>query len=361
MQIPSLMVFAISWATLAGCGSRAQDAVSAELPECLSETGLYEDSAMQLVAHDVLPFEPQYPLWSDGATKRRWIRLPAGTWIDGTDPDAWVFPVGTRLWKEFTLERRIETRYLEKLADGSWRRASYVWNLAQSEARLAPGIGVRGAAESAPGVPYDIPSRADCEVCHARGDGVLGFSALQLSPDRDPNALHSTARTDHGIDLSGLVERGLLRNFPPHLLDPAPRIEAATPRERAVLGYLHANCGSCHTDTGLLAGLRLTLDAPVGTDGSRVRTTTIELPSRYCPGDSQDPHPVRIRAGEPHASTLLERLASRAPAAQMPPLGTHLVDHEATALVEAWIREDLTDRTRRSTTEGAPQPIEPKL
>src|SRR5688572_24156197 len=75
-----------------------------------------------------LAFSPQYPLWSDGAHKRRWIQLPPGTAIDATRPDAWVFPPGTRLWKEFALERPIETRLIEQLADGSWRYATYVWN-----------------------------------------------------------------------------------------------------------------------------------------------------------------------------------------------------------------------------------------
>jgi hypothetical protein len=42
----------------------------APLPRWLSETG-YGAPEMQ-------SFTPRYPLWSDGASKRRWIRLPAG-------------------------------------------------------------------------------------------------------------------------------------------------------------------------------------------------------------------------------------------------------------------------------------------
>ena len=49
--------------------------------------------------------------------KRRWISLPPGSAIDASDPDAWAFPVGTRLWKEFSFGgQRVETRYMERQA-----------------------------------------------------------------------------------------------------------------------------------------------------------------------------------------------------------------------------------------------------
>ena len=61
-------------------------------PQTLQETGLYVDFATLHVDPDHLAFAPQYPLWTDGAAKRRWISLPPGTAIDASDPDAWVFP-----------------------------------------------------------------------------------------------------------------------------------------------------------------------------------------------------------------------------------------------------------------------------
>jgi hypothetical protein len=80
-------------------------------PQTLQETGLYSDFETLEVDPDHLAFSPQYPLWTDGAGKRRWISLPPGTTIDGSDPDAWRFPVGTRFWKEFSFNgQRVETR-----------------------------------------------------------------------------------------------------------------------------------------------------------------------------------------------------------------------------------------------------------
>src|SRR5512141_1865735 len=45
-------------------------------PKNLSETGLYSDISTKTIAATNLMFSPQYPLWSDGARKKRWIYLP---------------------------------------------------------------------------------------------------------------------------------------------------------------------------------------------------------------------------------------------------------------------------------------------
>ena len=115
-------------------------------PQTLQETGLYSDSETLEVDRAHLAFSPQYPLWTDGATKRRWISLPPGTAIDGSDPDAWSFPVGTRLWKEFSFEgQRVETRYLARQTDGQWIYAAYAWTPYGREAQLVSERGRRGA------------------------------------------------------------------------------------------------------------------------------------------------------------------------------------------------------------------------
>ncbi len=78
-------------------------------PSTLQETGLYSDWATKTIREDTLSYTPQYPLWSDGAAKRRHIQLPKATWIDASDPDAWRFPVGTKLWKEFLTDADLKS------------------------------------------------------------------------------------------------------------------------------------------------------------------------------------------------------------------------------------------------------------
>src|SRR5688500_9589092 len=121
-------------------------------PALLSETGLYAGEGTTLIDPPNRPFSPQYPLWTDGAAKRRWIRLPAGSAIDATNLSRWEFPIGTKFWKEFSFDgRKVETRMLWRVSAGNWVFATYVWNEAQSDATLAPEAGIPGAAAAAPG------------------------------------------------------------------------------------------------------------------------------------------------------------------------------------------------------------------
>jgi hypothetical protein len=299
-------------------------------PETLQQTGLYADAEARQVDPRHLAFAPQYPLWTDGAAKRRWISLPPGTAIDASDPEAWVFPVGTRLWKEFSFAgRRVETRYLERQADG-WRYAAYAWSPDGREAVLVSARGRRNAFPLQGGRSHTIPAVGDCKACHQGGRGeVLGFSALQLSPDRDPGAPHSEPSD---IDLDDLIEQGLLINLPPRH---RARIAAASPTERAALGYLHGNCGHCHNADGPLRNLGLVLRHAPEADPPPARATTVGAPLRKpVPGTDAD---LRVAPRSEARSALLQRIASRTAAQQMPPLGTELVDHDAVALIRRWI------------------------
>jgi hypothetical protein len=317
---------------------------AAGLPRRLSETGLYDDPETRAVAAGVLPYAPQYPLWTDGAAKRRWIRLPPGTSIDASDPADWSFPAGTRFWKEFAFGRPVETRFMEKQADGSWRFAAYVWDPDGRDATLAPSRGIPALVETRAGARHDIPGVADCRACHlGRPAGVLGFDALQLSPDRDPLALHQDPVPEGGVDLSSLSERGLLRGLPRELVENPPRIPGRTPRERAALGYLAGNCSSCHGSRGPLASLGMSFEhdlaARSAPDEPALRTALGRTGSFAMPGASSPA--VRIAAGDPGRSAVLARISSRDAAVQMPPMGTHVVDEAAVELVEGWIHRDL--------------------
>jgi hypothetical protein len=320
--------------------SDAAPVLATSAPATLRGTGLYLAGTELVVNPAHLAFSPQYPLWTDGARKRRWISLPPNTYIDASRPNAWEFPVGTRLWKEFSVGRAVETRYIERLSDGSWRYASYVWNEAGTDATLAPVDGIRALPiEGAPNNRYTVPGEFDCRACHEGAAApVLGFSALQLSHDRDPLAPHSDAFSP--IDLRQLVERGLVRNLPQALIEPPPRIAASSPHERAALGYLHGNCGHCHNADGSPVPVEVLLaqDVSLGAQSAeQVLRSLLDAPSRFrAPGL----HDARVVApGRPEASTLLWRISSTNPQTRMPPLGVQALDHEALALLERWIAE----------------------
>lgn len=316
-------------------------AVAGSPPPRLHDTGLYATGPGEEIAPDVMPFSPQYPLWSDGAVKRRWIFLPPGTAIDASDPDRWQFPVGTRLWKEFAMGGRVETRMIERTADGTWRFVAYAWDEDGEEATLVPEEGVTVPVAAAPGGRYTIPSRYDCMACHDEQAPVIGFSALQLSPDRDPLAPNAETPPAGAVDLPALVDRGLLVNLPHTFIDRAPRIDAATPEERAVFGYLHGNCGHCHAAPGASDGavpvdVRMAQLVGEADSAAKVRESLLGVMARYQPrGGAGDA--VVVKPGDAHASVLHQRMISRDPRVQMPPLGTALADLDALALIERWI------------------------
>ena len=321
-------------------------------PPTLGQAGLYSDIRSKTVAPENLPYAPQYPLYTDGAVKSRWIYLPPGQQIDASEPDQWVFPVGTRIFKEFAFAgRRIETRLMELHSDG-WLYAAYVWNADETEAPLAPERGLAGIVVG-PELRHDIPGRFDCLACHAgQKSEVLGFGALQLSPRRDAGALHAEPVPAGGVDLAALVERGLIRGLPEVRM--APEIPGS-PRQRAVLGYLHANCGHCHNSTSPLRGLKLDLSFSVMRDEGlppAAIATTLGVKSMKKPKSA--PAEFRLVPGAPEKSSLIERMRSQDPNAVMPTLGNRLIDTAALALLEAFIREDL--QSKPATVPATPNP-----
>lgn len=314
--------------------------LAASAPRRLSETGLYAPDGS--IAPGNHPYSPQYPLWTDGAAKSRWIRLPEGAKIDVTDVDVWRFPAGTRLWKEFAWNgRKVETRMIWKPDADSFAFATYVWREDQSDADLADAAGIPGAFEFAPGRRHSIPGLADCRACHDASPAVvLGFDALQLSDDRDPLAPHGEPLPAGAITLRSLLAEGRLAPDRRELGERPPRIRSADPVERAAIGYLAGNCGACHNASGPLARLGLDLrhdvDAPPDAPEPAIRTAIRDRSRFVAPG--ADPEEARVLVpGEPARSVLLHRIRSRRPSSQMPPLGSVVRDEEAVRLVERWI------------------------
>jgi Planctomycete cytochrome C len=296
------------------------------LPPTLAATGFFDAPGRRA-------FAPQYPLWSDGADKARVIALPPGASIDATNPDAWDFPPGTRLWKTFShAGRAVETRFIERRADGSWRYAVYLWDADGRGATLAPARGTVLALADAPGGRYSVPSRGDCLACHAGATvPVLGFSALQLA-----------------AELRSLAAGGVVGGLPSALRERPPAIAAASATERAALGHLHGNCAHCHHPNVGRVPVRLDLMQRVAApdaSAAAVLRSLVDATARYQPHGQTDARVVV--PGDATASVLTQRMQSRDPRTQMPPLGTAHIDSEGLALVTRWIQHDLPSRHSR--------------
>jgi len=320
-------------------------------PRLLSQTGLYSDAATMKIDARNRPFSPQYPLWSDGASKRRWVRLPAGSQIDVANLEKWELPVGTRFWKEFSFNgRKVETRFLWRTSKDRWVFASYAWNNAQADADLASENGIAGIAEIASGKRHSIPSVSECRSCHdSSRTEILGFNALQLSEDRDPNALHAEPLSRDMITLRTLVDENLISPQRAELVTNPPRIAASSPITRTALGYLSTNCGNCHNRDSSIASLGLHLKHEVGDvrrggtsvppDCTPALATTAGRRGHWFVPEAPEESRI-INPGHPESSALIRRVKSRRPISQMPPIGTVVADSQAVDLLTSWVQNN---------------------
>jgi hypothetical protein len=322
-----------------GCSTSTSETAAAA---CVGPPGLYEDDRCSVIARDLRPYTPNYTLWADGAEKQRLVRLPEGAIVDGTDPDNWIFPIGTTLYKTFSLGGvRLETRVLRKIGAGTgvdaWSMKAYAWNAAQNAVKDVTSDD--GCPECAAlrndvlGTDHDIPDGNACRQCH-RGsiDTVNGFGAMQLN------------HAGPGVTLQALIDEDRLHTSSTIVADAKFPGDALT---RAALGYLNANCGHCHRyDTvhgpskcesvACLSGLLLW--TPVGTkslDASPVGQTAIArkaLFSGFAPATT-----CRIAPGSPDDSVLVRRMESREDSVAMPRIATEHVDPDGVALIRAFI------------------------
>lgn len=309
----------------------------AQTSATLSGTGLYSDITSHRISPHVREYDVQYPLWSDGEMKRRWIQLPVGEKINSEDGNWWKLPVGTKLWKEFSYIRdgklkRIETRLTQNTSSG-WEFKTYLWNEDDTEAKASNGELYFNYVHLGEGVYHHVPGNDHCLVCHnSKNDiaPVIGFSALQLD--------HQKA----GVKLQDLKNEGLLT----HRLPDDISIKGATPEGTKALGLMHGNCGHCHNPTTYEANLGLLLNHDIYNTASETENgvrTTVNQESRYSFPDAEVSF-KRILPGNADGSVLYRRVKSSNHldpfhSEKMPPgiLGTMTENPELMKSLKIWI------------------------
>ena len=328
------------------------DAADPNNPLTLFDTGLCVDRACTAVNADVHEYTPQFALWADTATKKRWYWLPPGTQINTTDMDHWDFPVGAKFWKEFTRDGvRVETRLVMRIGAGttvqSWLYATYQWNDTQTDTTKAPSTGVQNAN----GTQHDIPSQYACRGCHENfvPTRILGFGAIELDhPAGTPGNADDTT-------LASLVAAGTLTVNPSAPTAGAPFFPifpgVTNDAARAGVGYVFANCSHCHNPTSSVHNnvpmeLRLTvatvgnkaLSPPYQTAVDHSASQPTGSVQTGCTGANNLPAECIIKSREPMNSDILIHFnADPASSLHMPQLGSEMKDPAGLAALTNWI------------------------
>lgn len=351
MRVPLAALMALLCALATGAIAQTapaavnQAAIDARrAPEVLGAYRFFHDAAARTPNAGVTPYGLNTPLYSDGALKFRYLYMPPGAHAQYDSEGVFGFPPGTVLIKTFAFAsdmrrpgqniRFLETRLLLRRENG-WEARVYVWNEAQTEARLTsagPDIAIAFIDEhGAPAnIDWDVPNTNQCSGCHEIAGELrpIGPSARNLN-----GAFDYADGPDN--QLSRWTALGLLADAPapaqapsvPNVYDPASGTLEA--RARA---YLDVNCAHCHNPEGAAhtsgLDLRWAQDQPI-------RWGVLKRP--VAAGRGSAGHAFAIEPGHPERSFLLTRMESADPGTMMPELGRQLVDQRATALIREWI------------------------
>lgn len=291
-----------------------------DFPTTLSETGCFTDGEP---TDALVPYTMDHPFWSDGATKRRWLAVPDDTTIAvGADGDL-ELPVGSMVFKEFTVAgERVETRVFMRHDASTWAGYSYRWRDDGTDADLL----LAAETVDADGTPWTIPAPATCMQCHTAAAGrTLGLELAQL---QGTTTYPATGRTAPQLATWAAID--WFEAAPPPT-DALPAIDApdASSEERA-RAYLHVNCSMCHRPGGPGRG-----DLDLRRATSLADTGLCGLPQNGTLGLDD---PRIVLPGDPSRSVLLERMTRR-DVHRMPPIASDVVDDTAVATMADWIAE----------------------
>lgn len=298
--------------------------VGSGYPAKLSDYGFFTGGAALRPVEGVTAYRLNTPLWSDGATKLRFVYLPKGAQAKADGEGLLDLPVGAALIKTFAFPengklRLIETRVLMHRADG-WIALPYQWNAEQTDAALVlAGARLPLTTPQGVSISYAIPNKNQCKECHALSGKVtpIGPKARNLSASW-LEALHAAGRLDAVPAIAKRV--------------PVWEERAKAPLDAAARGYLDINCAHCHNPKGAASNSGLDLRWE---QADPVKYGVGKAPTAA--GRGSGGLLVDIAPGEPDRSILLYRMHSVEGGIAMPEIGKASPDEAGDALVRRWI------------------------
>jgi hypothetical protein len=298
----------------------------------------------------MIPYQPNVPLWADGAVSSDYLAVPhKGGPITPDEQmrlhstNSWKFPNGTVFVKNLDLtvdernpaapRRRVETQILVCDASGGAYGVSYKWRSDQRDAGLIAASTTEDILiTNSDGVrtqTWYYASPADCLTCHTPVAGyVLGVNTRQLNGNFKYPETGVTDNQIRSLNRLGLFSPALNEARIADYARLSPITDGAASLEARARSYLDANCSECHCPGGV-ANFDARFDTPL--DRQHLTNFVAGISLGYANAEI-------IAPGEPGRSVLFARMNTNNPAIRMPPLSRNRVDSEAVRVVSGWIK-----------------------
>lgn len=310
----------------------------------LSEYGFFTGKLNELnPKQGVIPFELATPLFSDYAHKKRFFILPEGDKIGYIENETFNYPIGSVLVKNFYYEnderdtsqgqRIIETRLLIHENEG-WMSYGYVWNDAQTDAKLSlvggqTEVNYTNKQGELITINYAIPNQNDCNSCHNVSGTFTPIGPKARHLNTEVNYKDGKKNQLQHWEELGLISLPESSKVPKAVVWNDPN---SAPLHARAEAYLDINCGHCHRPEGSAnnSGLFLyNLEKDISKKG------VCKKPVAAGKGSGGLIYDIVPRNAE--ASILHFRMNSTQPDIMMPELGRSMIHEEGVVLIKEWI------------------------
>ncbi|MEQ9465566.1 MAG: parallel beta-helix domain-containing protein [Haliea sp.] len=331
------------------------DAVEVSCRELAGYNLFADDREPRQEANGGIGYELTTALFTDYASKYRFIYVPDGLQAAYSSRDVFDFPVGTIIAKTFTMPRDflnpgageiiIETRLLIHRRHG-WATLPYIWREDGSGADLVVAGGRRTLAwihsdGMSRSTDYVIPDANSCKTCHGvtrpeTGSAVnLETVNLPIGPKARFLNRDNVYAGENANQLAHMAEQGVLAGLPDELatIDTAADWEdPAQPLQARAKAYLDINCAHCHSPGGFASNSGMFLEFWREVDSSYGICKPPVAAGAGSGGLQFDFVP-----GNADASITVFRMNSNDPDVRMPEIGRSIIHDEAVALMRAWL------------------------
>lgn len=349
------------------------DALMTENCERLSDYNLFADNTDPTANPNAggIPYDLSTALFTDYASKYRFIFIPEGEKVNYSEHEVLEFPVGSVLVKTFAMpentsfregnELVIETRLLIRRENG-WVARPYYWENQQDATLAIAGKTIPDMTTNHNGADitftYSVPKATSCTSCHAvvpllqGADDTRGAIFMPIGP----KARYLNKDFDYGGTIANQLkyweQKGILASLPANLstVSKAPQFSDTTDinalstdeMQDTAKAYLDINCAHCHRSEYTLpepnyagpaggSGLQVEYNRPYADDPGKFGVCKTPVA-----GGHQD-YPMDVIPQDPDNSYLLFRVSTTDQRHRMPELGRATVHSEGVSLLRRWI------------------------